>query len=68
MPMDIPEGVGALLLKSGSESHQATMATVNNGIAHSSETLRTMSNLKPNEVGPIEAKSTDLVLSGSKTG
>lgn len=66
--MDLPDGVGTLLLKSGTEAHIATMSTINNGIASTSETLRTMSNLKLNEVGPIEARSAGRILDGPFAG
>ena len=68
MPLDLPDGVGTVLLKSGTEAHQATMANINNGGAHAAETLRTMSNLKLNEVGPIEARSAGRVLDGPFPG
>ena len=68
MPLDLPDGVGTVLLKSGTEAHQATMANINNGAGHAAETLRTMSNLKLNEVGPIEARSAGRILDGPFAG
>lgn len=68
MALDLPDGVGTVLLKSGTEAHQATMANINNGAGHAAETLRTMSNLKLNEVGPIEARSAGRVLDGPFPG
>lgn len=68
MPLDLPDGVGTVLLKSGTEAHQSNMATINNGIASTSETLRTMSNLKLNEVGAIEARSAGRILDGPFPG
>lgn len=68
MPLDLPDGVGTILLKSGTEAHQATMANINNGAGHAAETLRTMSNLKLNEVGPIEARSAGRILDGPFAG
>ena len=68
MPLDLPDGVGTVLLKTGTEAHIATMTNINNGSAHAAETLRTMSNLKLNEVGPIEARSAGRILDGPFPG
>lgn len=62
--MDLPEGVMTVLLKTGTESHLTVMGSQNAGINHNAETLRTMSNLKLNEVGPIEARSAGRILDG----
>lgn len=68
MALDLPEGVGTVLLKTGTEAHLVAMSTNNNNAVHASGTLQTMSNLKLNEVGPIEARSAGRILDGPFPG
>ena len=68
MAMDLPEGVLSVLLKTGTEGHITSMTLAPHNSVHASGTMQTMSNLKLNEVGPIEARSAGRILDGPFPG
>lgn len=65
MPIDLPEGVAAELLREGVSAHQLIMLESRGNIQHSNNLARLMANKKFDEVGSIESRAVDRVLTGT---
>jgi hypothetical protein len=63
-PVDLPSGVLGELLREGVSAHQSLMTESKGNIQHSNNMLRSMANKKFDEVGSVESRAVDRVLSG----